>query len=137
MLLPAHSEVLPKDVDLSTSLCEEIELGIPLMSAAMDTVTESGLAIALAQQGGLGVVHRSMTIERQAAEGGPASSAPKAAWSPSPSPCGPSSRFAKHWKSCRPITYRAYPSPRRVVLSASSRTETCASKQILTSRFRS
>ena len=68
MLLPAHSEVLPRDVDLSTSLCEEIELGIPLLSAAMDTVTESGLAIALAQQGGLGVVHRSMTVERQAAE---------------------------------------------------------------------
>ena len=68
MLLPAHSEVLPKDVDLSTHLCEEIELGIPLMSAAMDTVTESSLAIALAQQGGLGVVHRSMSVERQAAE---------------------------------------------------------------------
>ena len=68
MLLPAHSEVLPRDVDLSTFLCEEIELGIPLLSAAMDTVTESDLAIALAQQGGLGVVHRSMTIESQAAE---------------------------------------------------------------------
>lgn len=68
MLLPARSGVLPKDVDLSTELCGEIELGIPLLSAAMDTVTESGLAIALAQQGGLGVVHRSMSIERQAAE---------------------------------------------------------------------
>ncbi len=68
MLLPARSDVLPKDVDLATRLCEEIELGIPLLSAAMDTVTESGLAIALAQQGGLGVVHRSMSIERQAAE---------------------------------------------------------------------
>lgn len=68
MLLPARSGVLPKDVDLTAELCGEIELGIPLLSAAMDTVTESGLAIALAQQGGLGVVHRSMSIERQAAE---------------------------------------------------------------------
>ncbi len=68
MLLPAHSDVLPQDVDLATHLCDGLELGIPLLSAAMDTVTESGLAIALAQQGGLGVVHRSMSVERQAAE---------------------------------------------------------------------
>ncbi len=68
MLLPARSDVLPKDVDLTTLLCGELELGIPVLSAAMDTVTESGLAIALAQQGGLGVVHRGMSIERQAAE---------------------------------------------------------------------
>ena len=68
MLLPARSSVLPKDVDLTVTLAEELELRIPLFSAAMDTVTESSLAIALAQQGGLGVIHRNMPVDRQAAE---------------------------------------------------------------------
>ncbi|MBI4251240.1 MAG: IMP dehydrogenase, partial [Candidatus Tectomicrobia bacterium] len=68
MLLPARSSVLPKDVDLSVTMAEELEMRIPVFSAAMDTVTESALAIALAQQGGLGVIHRNMPVERQAAE---------------------------------------------------------------------
>ena len=68
MLLPARSSVLPKDVDLTVALAEELEMRIPLFSAAMDTVTESALAIALAQQGGIGVIHRNMPVERQAAE---------------------------------------------------------------------
>ena len=68
MLLPARSAVLPKDVDLTVTMAEELEMRIPLFSAAMDTVTESALAIALAQQGGLGVIHRNMPVERQAAE---------------------------------------------------------------------
>ncbi len=68
MLLPGRSSVLPKDVDLSVQMGEELELRIPVLSAAMDTVTESNLAIALAQQGGIGVVHRNMPVERQAAE---------------------------------------------------------------------
>ncbi len=66
LLQPAYSEVLPREVDLSTSLTHEIRLSIPLLSAAMDTVTESGLAIALAQEGGMGIVHKNMAIEMQA-----------------------------------------------------------------------
>jgi len=68
LLQPGYSEILPREVDLSTSLTREIRLSIPLLSAAMDTVTESRLAIALAQEGGLGVIHKNMTIERQARE---------------------------------------------------------------------
>ena len=66
LLLPAYSEVLPRDVDLSTQLTREISLNIPLISAAMDTVTEARLAIALAQEGGIGIIHKSMTVEQQA-----------------------------------------------------------------------
>ena len=66
LLQPGYSEVLPREVDLSTSLTREIRLNIPLLSAAMDTVTESRLAIALAQEGGLGIVHKNMAIEAQA-----------------------------------------------------------------------
>ncbi|GMQ88603.1 MAG: IMP dehydrogenase [Gammaproteobacteria bacterium] len=66
LLLPAHSLVVPKDVDLTTQLTRDIRLNIPLLSAAMDTVTESRLAIAMAQEGGVGIVHKNMTIEQQA-----------------------------------------------------------------------
>jgi len=66
LLLPAHSTVLPKEVSLKTRITREIELNIPLVSAAMDTVTEARLAIALAQEGGIGIVHKNMTIEQQA-----------------------------------------------------------------------
>ena len=65
-LVPAYSEVLPGDVDLSTRLTSEISLKAPLMSAAMDTVTEARLAIAMAQEGGIGVIHKNMTLEKQA-----------------------------------------------------------------------
>ncbi|MCB1864150.1 MAG: IMP dehydrogenase [Chromatiales bacterium] len=68
LLLPAHSRVLPNEVDLRTRLTRDIELNIPLISAAMDTVTEARLAIALAQEGGIGVVHKNLSVERQAAE---------------------------------------------------------------------
>ena len=68
LLLPAHSSVLPKDVSLRTRLTASIALNIPLISAAMDTVTEARLAIAMAQEGGLGVIHKSMTVEQQARE---------------------------------------------------------------------
>ncbi|MDH5784835.1 MAG: IMP dehydrogenase [Chromatiales bacterium] len=66
LLVPAHSTVLPKDVDLSTRLTRGITLNIPILSAAMDTVTEHRLAIALAQEGGLGIIHKNMTAEEQA-----------------------------------------------------------------------
>jgi IMP dehydrogenase len=68
LLEPARSEVLPADVDVRTRLTREIELGIPLISAAMDTVTEANLAIAMAQHGGLGVIHRNLDVTAQAAE---------------------------------------------------------------------
>jgi IMP dehydrogenase len=68
LLLPAYSEVLPRQVDTSTPLTSRIRLNIPLLSAAMDTVTESKLAIAIAQEGGMGIIHKNMTAERQAAE---------------------------------------------------------------------
>jgi IMP dehydrogenase len=68
LLVPAASAVLPNETDTRTRLTREIELGIPLISAAMDTVTESGLAIAMAQAGGLGVIHRNLSIEQQADE---------------------------------------------------------------------
>jgi IMP dehydrogenase len=66
LLQPGYSEVLPREVDLSTRLTSEISLNIPILSAAMDTVTEARLAIALAQEGGIGVIHKNMTIEEQA-----------------------------------------------------------------------
>ena len=66
LLLPAESSVLPKDVDLKSPLTSRISLNIPLISAAMDTVTESRLAIAMAQEGGLGIIHKNMTVEDQA-----------------------------------------------------------------------
>lgn len=66
LLVPGHSTTLPKDVSLKTQLTQNISLNLPLVSAAMDTVTESALAIALAEQGGLGVIHKNMTPELQA-----------------------------------------------------------------------
>jgi IMP dehydrogenase len=66
LLVPAYSDVLPRDVDLATRLTRHITLNIPLLSAAMDTVTESRLAISLAQEGGLGIIHKNMTAEEQA-----------------------------------------------------------------------
>lgn len=66
LLVPAHSNVLPREVSLATQLTKEIRLNIPLLSAAMDTVTEARLAIALAQVGGMGIIHKNMSIEAQA-----------------------------------------------------------------------
>ncbi|MDH5577799.1 MAG: IMP dehydrogenase, partial [Betaproteobacteria bacterium] len=68
LLLPAHSRVLPREVSLKTRLTRQLELNIPVVSAAMDTVTEARLAIAIAQEGGLGVIHKNLTPQQQAAE---------------------------------------------------------------------
>ncbi len=68
LLIPAESDVLPNEVDLSTNLTKDIKLNIPLMTAAMDTVTESNMAIAIAREGGIGVIHKNMSIEDQATE---------------------------------------------------------------------
>ncbi len=66
LLVPAHSNVLPREVSLATQLTRTIRLNIPVVSAAMDTVTEAPLAIALAQEGGMGIIHKNMTAEMQA-----------------------------------------------------------------------
>jgi IMP dehydrogenase len=68
LLVPAESAVLPRDTDIKTRLTERIELNIPLLSSAMDTVTESRTAIAIAQEGGMGFIHRNMTVAAQAAQ---------------------------------------------------------------------
>src|SRR5207244_9042768 len=68
LLVPQHSDVVPTQVDVSTQLTRHIRLNVPLVSAAMDTVTESRLAIAMAQHGGIGVIHKNLTIGEQASE---------------------------------------------------------------------
>jgi len=68
LLVPAFSQVLPKDTHLSTQFTREITLNLPLVSAAMDTVTEARLAIALAQEGGIGIVHKNLSAQEQAAQ---------------------------------------------------------------------
>ena len=65
LLVPAYSEVIPNQVDLSTYLTKKIKLNIPIMSAGMDTVTEHRMAIAMARQGGIGIIHKNMSIEFQ------------------------------------------------------------------------
>src|SRR5690606_13428978 len=65
LLVPAYSQILPREVDVSTQLTKSIRLNIPMLSAAMDTVTEANLAIALAREGGLGILHKNMSIEKQ------------------------------------------------------------------------
>ena len=68
LLVPEHSEILPKDADLKTSLTSQISLNIPLLSAAMDTVTESRMSIALSELGGIGIIHKNLSIEDQSDE---------------------------------------------------------------------
>ena len=68
LLIPAESDVLPKDIDLTTTLARDIVLNTPIMTAAMDTVTESRMAIAIAREGGIGIIHKNMSIDRQAEE---------------------------------------------------------------------
>ena len=68
LLVPAYSEVIPNQVDLTTYLTKKVKLNIPMMSAGMDTVTEHRMAIAMARQGGIGIIHKNMSIEAQADE---------------------------------------------------------------------
>ena len=67
-LVPAHSTVLPKDVSLETRLTRDLRIRLPIVSAAMDTVSESRLAVAMAQLGGISIIHKNMTVEAQAAQ---------------------------------------------------------------------
>ena len=68
LLLPAYSQVLPRETDIRTQVTRNISINIPILSAAMDTVTESNMAIALAREGGIGVLHKNMSIDMQAQE---------------------------------------------------------------------
>ena len=68
LIVPDYSEILPKDVDLKTKFSRNINLNIPLVSAAMDTVTEAETAISLAREGGIGVIHKNLTVQQQKAE---------------------------------------------------------------------
>ena len=68
LLVPRHSKVLPKEVDVTAQLTKSINLNIPILSAAMDTVTESDMAVALAREGGMGVIHKNMSVDRQVKE---------------------------------------------------------------------
>ena len=68
LLIPQHSQVLPKDVKTHTRLTKKIKLNIPLISAGMDTVTEAALAIAIAREGGIGIIHKNMPLQKQAQE---------------------------------------------------------------------
>ncbi|MEY2997650.1 MAG: hypothetical protein RIQ82_1031, partial [Bacteroidota bacterium] len=68
LVVPRHSQVLPREVDTSTQFTKNLRLNIPIVSAAMDTVTESGMAIAMAREGGIGIIHKNMSIARQAEE---------------------------------------------------------------------
>ena len=68
LLIPAYSEILPREVELKTKFSRNIDLNIPFVTAAMDTVTESAMAIAIAREGGIGVIHKNMSIEAQARE---------------------------------------------------------------------
>ena len=68
LLVPAYSEVLPRETNLVSNFTRNIQINVPFVSAAMDTVTESAMAIAMAQEGGIGVIHKNMTIEQQAIE---------------------------------------------------------------------
>ena len=69
LLVPAYSNILPRETVLSTQFTRDLRLNIPFCSAAMDTVTEANLAIALAQEGGIGIIHKNMTAQAQAADG--------------------------------------------------------------------
>ncbi|MFR4143308.1 MAG: IMP dehydrogenase [[Clostridium] leptum] len=71
LLIPGESNVQPKEVDVSTWLTKKIRLNTPLITAAMDTVTEARMAIAISREGGVGIIHKNMTIEQQADHGGP------------------------------------------------------------------
>ncbi len=86
LLIPAESNVLPSDIDLHTQLTKKVRLNIPVMSAAMDTVTEYRMAIAIAREGGIGIIHKNMSISAQAEQSPACPSAKRAAswWASSP-----------------------------------------------------
>ena len=134
LLAPAYSEVLPKDVEVKTRLCRGLDLHIPLMSAAMDSVTESRTAITMAREGGLGVIHKNMPIEAQARE------VERVKRAESGMILGPvtvrpvRSRFARRSRSCANTTSAEFRWSRASGRWASSRRVTFGSSRTSTSR---
>ena len=115
LLEPGYSDVVPRDVDVRTQLTRNIRLNIPILSSPMDTVTESELAIALAQEGGIGIIHKNLSIAAADARGGQGQAVARTASSPTRSPCRPTRRsrtarriMEQHNISGVPITVNGY-----------------------------
>ncbi len=125
LLEPGYSDSMPHEVDTRSSLTSRIALNIPIISSPMDTVTEAELAIALAQEGGLGVIHKNMSIEDQTRE------VDKVKRSENgiivdPITLPPDATVSEARKSCAGTTFRACPLPSTVTCGESSRAATCA-----------
>ena len=136
LLVPAESDVLPKDVDVRTQLTTGIRLAIPLVSSAMDTVTEARTAICMAREGGIGIVHKNLSIAEQALEVDEGQEGRERRWSSTRSPSAPTRSWPTRARADAPA--RASPacrwSPPTGAWSASSPTATCASSATWTSR---
>ena len=127
LLLPARSDVVPAQANTQTQLTRNIRLNIPIISAAMDTVTESHMAIALAQQGGLGIIHRNLTIEQQANEVDKVKRS-ESGMIVDPVTMSPDDKVSDALEVMRSTRFPACRSPRTGSWSASSPTATCASR---------
>ena len=132
LLEPRYSAVVPGDCDVSTRLTRRIKLNIPLLSSPMDTVTESDMAIALAQEGGLGVIHKNMSIDMQTKEVDKVNAALTASFS-TPLRCRQTPRWARPARSWPSTMSRVCRSPRTPAGSlAFSRAATCDSSKLAT-----
>ena len=111
LLLPAESDVLPHEVDISSRLTNSISLNIPLLSAAMDTVTEARTAISMAQEGGIGIIHRNLPVEVQAAEVDKVKKY-ESGMIVDPITWDPHKRYLRPWRSCKNMGSQGFLSPR-------------------------
>ena len=125
-LVPAHSTVLPKDVSLETRLTRDLRIRLPIVSAAMDTVSESRLAVAMAQLGGISIIHKNMTVEAQASQVTRVKTF-EAGVIKDPFTVGPDTTIGEVLRGCRSSTAKA-------TSSASSPGATCASRRSSTIR---
>ena len=135
LLIPQASEVLPSQVDLRTTLTDGINLNIPIISAAMDTVTESRLAIAMAREGGMGIIHKNMSIEEQAKEVDKVKRSEHGVIT-DPFYLEPQTLSGTPWRSWSATASAACPSPRAESSSAFSPTAICVSRPISSSPSR-
>lgn len=134
LLLPNETDVIPSEVDTTARLTREITMKVPLLSAAMDTVTESRMAIAMARQGGIGILHRNLSIEAQAKQVDLVKRS-ESGMITDPVTVSPDATLAELDALCGQYRVSGLPSSTRTVAwSASSRTVTCASSRRRTSR---